>query len=107
MRKSRPIVVLVTASAKEVNKISRALLKQKKVACVNIIPRVLSLFWWQGKIDSANEVLLMMKTKAHLFDDIVRLVKKLHSYEVPEVIAWSITKGNKDYLRWIDESVNR
>jgi periplasmic divalent cation tolerance protein len=60
---------------------------------------------WQGRIRKANEVLVMLKTKAALFGDIVREVQRLHSYELPEVIAVPISKGNKGYLSWIDSNV--
>jgi periplasmic divalent cation tolerance protein len=75
------------------------------IACANIISTVRSLFWWQGKIDSADEVLLILKTQAAHMDEIIKKVKTLHSYEVPEVIALPIVAGSQDYLKWLDESV--
>lgn len=106
MRRPSFIVILITCSTdKEAKKIANTLLTQKKAACVNILHRVNSLFWWQGKIDSANEVLLVVKTESHLFDYIVKLVKKIHSYDVPEIIALPVIGGNKEYLEWISESV--
>ncbi len=64
-----------------------------------------SLFWWQGKLDSATESLLIVKTEASLLPGIVELVKGVHSYEVPEIIALPIIGGNEDYLRWTDSEV--
>ncbi|MBI3040111.1 MAG: divalent-cation tolerance protein CutA [Chloroflexi bacterium] len=78
------------------------LLNQRKAACVNIVPRVDSLFWWQGKLDSAQESLLIAKTRASLLPDIIEMVKMAHSYDVPEIIALPVIGGNEDYLRWID-----
>jgi periplasmic divalent cation tolerance protein len=78
------------------------LLKQRKVACINIIPGVNSLFWWQEKIDSAEESLLVIKTRSVLLNEIIQLVKEIHSYDVPEIIALPIIGGNRDYLEWID-----
>jgi len=75
------------------------------VACVNIVPEVSSLFWWQDKLDSAQESLLIIKTRALLLDQIVTLVKEIHSYEVPEIIALPVIGGNQDYLEWIDKEV--
>jgi periplasmic divalent cation tolerance protein len=66
------------------------------------VPQVHSRFWWQGKIDSADEALLVVKTKAALLDEIIKLVKENHSYEVPEIVALPIVGGNRDYLKWID-----
>ena len=78
---------------------------RRKAACINIVPGVSSLFRWQGKLDSAQENLLIIKTKASLLAEIVRLVKEIHSYEVPEIIALPIIGGNEDYLKWIHSEV--
>lgn len=104
---SSPYIVLLitTATAEEAQRISRVLLEQKKVACVNIVPRVNSLFWWQDKLDSAEESLLIVKTKASLLSEIVSLVKEIHSYDIPELIALPIIGGNQDYLEWIQKEV--
>jgi periplasmic divalent cation tolerance protein len=103
VKKTDNIIVLITAgSEEEAHSIAESLVKGKKAACVNIVPRVDSLFWWEGKIDSARESLLLVKTKASLFPEIVELVKRTHSYEVPEIIALPITAGSGDYLKWLD-----
>jgi periplasmic divalent cation tolerance protein len=99
------VVLIATSSAEEANGIAQLLLNQRKVACVNIVPRVNSLFWWQGKLDKAQENLLIIKTKASMLSEIVHLVKEIHSYEIPEIIALSIVGGNPDYLEWIDREV--
>jgi periplasmic divalent cation tolerance protein len=99
------IVVLVTAgSEEEARKIAGLLVKEKKAACVNIVPGVDSLFRWKGKIDSACESLLLVKTRASRFPEIISLVKEIHSYEVPEIIALPITGGSEDYLRRLDSA---
>lgn len=106
MDKSSYIVVFITAAtADEAQKISRTLLDRRLAACINIVPKVNSQFWWQGKIDSAQENLLIIKTKASRLDEIIELVKGLHSYAVPEIIALPITGGNQDYLEWIETEV--
>jgi len=99
------VLLITTATAQEAQRISRVLLEQRKVACVNIVPRLDSLFWWQGKLDSAEESLLIVKTKASLLSEIVPLVKELHSYDIPEIIALPIIGGNQDYLEWIQKEV--
>ena len=100
------IVIFVTCvSAAQAKKIASALVSKKLAACVNIVPAVRSLFWWQGKVDKAAETLLIIKSKRSAFSRIAKLVKSLHSYTVPEVIAMPIVAGNKEYLEWIDESV--
>ena len=100
------IVVFITAAdAEEARLIADVLLQQKKAACVNIVPGLSSLFWWRDKIDSAKESLLIVKTRASLLDEIVELVKEIHSYDNPEVIALPIVGGSDDYLEWLDEAV--
>ncbi|MEM2912147.1 MAG: divalent-cation tolerance protein CutA [Candidatus Bathyarchaeia archaeon] len=100
------IVVLVTTSSKEeAEKIVRGLLEEKLIACANIIGPVHSLFWWQGKIDIAQEHLILMKTRKDLFDKLSKRVKALHSYEVPEIIAIPIVKGFKPYMEWLNHSL--
>ena len=81
-------VVLVTvASAKEGKKIALTLLKNKYAACINIIPKVESFFWWKGKIDQAQEGLLVIKTHKSKVSKVIKKVTQVHSYEVCEVIS--------------------
>lgn len=100
------IVVLVTApSAAEAAKIGRTLVDERLAACANLIPAIASTYWWQGKVEQADEALLLLKTRDDLLEQIVARVRALHSYTVPEVIALPLLGGHADYLRWIDDSV--
>jgi len=100
------VVIFITAGTdKEAKKIAERLLDQKKAACVNIIPGIDSCFWWQGKKELAREVLLIAKSKASSLSDVITLVKEMHTYELPEIIAIPIVGGNQDYLNWIKEEV--
>lgn len=100
------IVVLVTASSqKEADTIANSLINKRVAACVNIIPAVNSIFWWQGKADTTEELLLLIKSKKSKLPAIIKLVKSLHSYTVPEIIALPIIAGEKQYLNWIDDSL--
>ena len=102
MAKPGYLVVFITAASyEEARKIADTLVDRKKAACVNIVPGVKSLFRWQGKIEEAEESLMVVKTRAELFPDVVNLVKAIHSYEVPEIIALPIVEGNPDYLEWL------
>jgi len=92
------VIFITTGTDEEAHRIANMLLNQKKVACVNILPKVRSLFWWQDKLDSAQESLLIVKTRASLLSEIVSMVREVHSYDVPEVIALPIIGGNPDYL---------
>lgn len=99
---AREIVVLVTTkNLREGRKIAGLLVEEKLAACVNLVPRVESVFLWKGKICRENEVLLVIKTRLSIFPRLERRVKKLHSYSVPEIIALPIEKGSKEYLAWI------
>ncbi|UCH42411.1 MAG: divalent-cation tolerance protein CutA [Dehalococcoidales bacterium] len=100
---SRDLVVIfiTTGTEQEAESISRALVERRKVACVNTVPVVRSFFWWQGGPDSAEEVLLVAKTQASLVPGVVEVVREIHSYDVPEVIALPIMGGNEDYLKWV------
>lgn len=100
------VVIFVTSANKEeAEKIASGLIQEKLAACVNIIENVRSIFWWQGKADNACEVLLVIKTRRQLMNKLMKKVKSLHSYEVPEIIALPIISGDKKYLKWIDESL--
>lgn len=102
------IVILVTCANKiEARRISKGLLRQRLCACVNIAGSVESSFWWKGKIDKAKELLLVIKSKKEKLAKIIKLVKSLHSYEVPEIIALPIITGYKPYLEWIDDVVRK
>jgi len=99
------VVIFITASnKKEAERIARYLVKHKLAPCVNIASDIKSLFWWKSKIDIAKEVLLIIKTKKTLIGKLIKKVKSLHSYEIPEIIALPIVAGNKKYLDWISES---
>lgn len=102
MQQTDYAVVFITANTDgEAQRIAALLLEQRKAACVNIIPQVDSRFWWEGKLNSAQESLLIIKTRTSLLPEIIRLVKEVHSYTVPEIIALPIIGGNGDYLDWI------
>ena len=84
--------------------IAERLVNEKLAACVNVITGVQSIFRWQGKIDNANENILVIKTKDNLYNELEERIKELHPYELPEIISVSIDKGLPKYLDWISES---
>ena len=102
----KQIIVLITcANKEEAEKIASSLVEEKLAACVNMIDGVKSVFHWQGKLDKAEEILLIAKTQEQKLPAIIDKVKSLHSYEVPEVIALPIEGGSAAYLKWIDGSL--
>lgn len=99
-------VVFVTASnVSEAEKIAQELICNKLAACVSITEKIKSIYRWQGKIECASEVLMIIKTNGEKIQELIKAVKQKHSYTVPEVITLPILEGNEDYLNWIDESV--
>jgi periplasmic divalent cation tolerance protein len=97
------IVILVTTSAKEeAKKIASSLLEKKLAACVSLVKNIESIYRWKGKLLDEKEVLMLIKSRKKLYKSVEEEVKKLHSYEVPEIIALPVITGSKDYLYWID-----
>jgi periplasmic divalent cation tolerance protein len=97
------IIVLVTTPSKtEAEKIAQRLLDERFIACANIIGPVSSLLRWSGKVEKAEEYLIVMKSRKDLFEKLAETVKALHSYEVPEILVLPIVAGSKDYLDWLD-----
>ena len=97
------IIVYITVPSREVGRqIADALLESKLVACVNIIPEISSIYHWQDSIEQDEELLLIAKTRTALFDRLATTVKRIHPYDVPEVIAMPIVAGSNEYLTWID-----
>jgi len=99
------LVMITTSSREEAEKIAKTLLEKKLIACANIFGPASSRFWWQGKIDEAEEYVVFMKTEEGLFEEVAKHVKRLHSYEIPEIIALPIIKGFKPYLEWISNNL--
>ena len=101
---SEYIIVLVTTANKvEAEKIAQTLLKERLIACANILNPVTSFFFWSGKIDKAEECLMVMKSRRDLFAELAECLKGLHSYELPEVLAIPIVEGSAAYLAWMGE----
>jgi periplasmic divalent cation tolerance protein len=103
------IIVLVTCtSAREARRIARALVEKRLAACGNVIEgRVTSIYRWKGKIAAAKECLLIIKTTQKRFLAVRDAVERLHSYDVPEIVALPIVAGSSEYLRWVAECVKR
>jgi periplasmic divalent cation tolerance protein len=101
------ILVLSTAdSIGLAQKIASALVEAREAACVNIVPGMQSVYHWQGKLCNEAEILLIIKSTAELIDAINATIHRLHSYQVPEVIAVPIANGDPAYLKWIRDSTS-
>jgi periplasmic divalent cation tolerance protein len=96
------VLILVTcSSSEEAETIGNLLVAKRLAACVNVIPEIRSIFFWEGKISKEKEVLLIAKTRRELFDSVEKEVKRVHSYDLPEIIALPVVTGSKEYLEWI------
>ncbi len=99
------IVLSTAGSQEEARKIAHGLVEQRLAACVNILGPMESVYRWQGKVETAPEFLLVIKTTASAFARVRDAIQELHSYEVPECVMLNIEDGNETYLRWLGESV--
>jgi len=100
------VLVLTTAGSEaEAQNIANQLVERGLAACVNIVPRIQSLYRWEGKVETAEEFLLIIKTTKARSVDVKAAIRELHSYELPECIVISMEDGSAEYLRWIEESV--
>ena len=102
---SNRIILTTTSSQAEARKIARALIEKKLAACVNIIPRIESVYRWQGKVETAREWLLVIKTSQKRAKAVESAIKELHSYDLPECISIAIDGGSKEYLKWLGKQV--
>jgi len=100
------LVLTTTGSDTEARKIADALVERRLAACVNIVPKIRSVYRWKGKVETAEEFLLVIKTTRSQEQDVQSAIRELHSYELPECIVVSIEGGSKEYLNWITESVS-
>lgn len=100
------LVVYVTCkSREEAHNIAENLVEKHLVACGNIVPLIESVFFWEGNLQIEEEVLLILKTRQSAWEELEHEVRRLHSYDLPEIIALPIAMGSRDYLKWIDHEV--
>lgn len=95
-----------TETKEQAQKIARYLVEQKLAACVQISGPIESIYHWKEKMETSREWLLLIKTREDLFKKVKSSIKKLHSYETPEIIAVPIIKGSKEYLNWLDDELS-
>lgn len=99
------LVLTTTGSEAEAKRIAQALVERRLAACVNIVPRIQSVYKWEGKVETAEEFLLVIKTTKARSADVQAAIRELHSYDLPECISISMEGGSAEYLKWIEESV--
>jgi periplasmic divalent cation tolerance protein len=100
------ILILSTTDTMELAQtIASALVQSQEAACVNIVPGIRSVYRWEGKLCNEAECLLLIKSSAEKFEAVRTMIRQLHSYEVPEIIALPITAGDASYLAWLRDSL--
>jgi len=98
-------VILITTPVDKGEEIANFIIENKLGACVNVVKEVKSIYWWKGNIEKDTEALLVVKTSVEKFNQLMREVRKIHPYTVPEIIALPIVAGNPEYLKWLDDSL--
>lgn len=94
-------VYVVCGSVEEAKKLARLVLEQRLAACANIFSPIQSLYWWEGKLEEAQETVLLLKAPYTYYEAIEKLIKAHHSYQVPAILQVPIVQGLSDYLRWL------
>ncbi len=103
----KPILIYaVFTSQKEAEEISKNVLQKKLVSCANMFPAHISMYWWEGEIQNAEEVAVLYKTREDLFPDLEKEIKAHHSYDVPCIVGLDIERGHKPFLEWICKETN-
>ena len=106
MKSGRAFLVLTTTgNSLQARRLAQQLLKKRLAACVTLVPRVRSLYWWRKRVEESGETLLLIKTRQPRLKSLFQQVKALHPYEVPEILALPISHGDPAYLRWLGESL--
>lgn len=98
---SESLVYMTCETMKEAEGIGSVLVERRLAACVNILPGMKSMYWWEGKVEQAEEVVLIAKTSDSLVEELTQAVKAMHGYDVPCVVSVPIQGGNSDFLDWI------
>jgi len=101
------VVLSACASVEEGNRIARELVEKRLAACVNLVNGVQSVYRWKNGVEESQEVLLVIKTTRALFENVRGQIEKMHSYELPEVIALPVVDGAEQYLEWIDRELGK
>jgi len=101
----RVVALSTVGSAEDADRLARALVERRLAACVNVVPGVVSHYRWKGELQRDEERLLVIKTRAERIEALREALRELHPYELPELVAFEISDGSPEYLKWLDEGV--
>lgn len=108
MKANSYVLVLVTApNLKTARKLAKAALTARLTACVNLVPRIESHYWWKGRLERGAEVLMLLKTTSRVLRRLEKLIVAKHPYDTPEFLVFSVSAGNQRYLAWLAESLRK
>ena len=105
MAEDSRLILSTFPDADTARRIARILVEEKLAACVNLVPQIESIYRWKGAIETASEVLALIKSTIGKYQMLENRIRELHPYEVPEIVCLHIETGSLDYLRWIEQSV--
>ena len=100
-------VFTTTEKREDAKKIARRLVENRLAGCIQIVGPIMSTYWWKGNVETAEEWLLLIKSRKDLYEEIEEAIKEIHPYETPEIIATSIVAGSKEYLEWLKNELNQ
>ena len=100
-------ILTTTENREDAEKIDKALTEKKLAGCVQIIGPITSIYWWKNNLEKSEEWLCLIKSEKRLFDELEKVIKELHPYETPEIIAIPIIIGSKDYLNWLSNELRK
>jgi len=98
-------VITTTAIQADALMIAHAIVEQRLAACAQVIGPITSTYWWQGKVETAEEWLCIVKSRQDLYPALEKAIRQVHPYEVPEILAVSVVQGSKNYLEWMDREL--
>ena len=100
-------VFTTTEKKEDAEKIAKALVEKRLAGCIQIVGPVASTFWWKGNVETAEEWLCFIKSKKLLYEKLEKVIKEIHPYETPEIIAMPIVAGSKEYLEWLSSELKK
>ena len=100
-------VVTTTGTKADALMIAQTVVEKRLAACVQVIGPITSTYLWKGEIETAEEWLCLIKSRADLFEELVAAIKEVHPYDVPEILAVPVVAGSEDYLAWLDSELGK
>lgn len=100
------LVYCTTSGLAEAEEIGRKLVEERRVACANLIPQMISIYEWEGKLEQASEAILLLKTTEDQISSLIPRIVELHSYETPAILTIPVESGSAEFLKWISDQVN-